>query len=190
MTDGVDVYSCVLDAGRRTLELRAQEEAQALRTAPFSPTEVRQPMLLEMSLIDRQVLIAINGKVLFAPWTFERSESPSGESPRRPVRFGVRGLQVRVSGLKLFRDVHYTGGGQKNGVDEPLQLGPNEYFVLGDNSPVSLDSRSWPAAGVSAHLLMGKPFLVHLPSRPGKVKIGRWMAYLRIPDVERMRYIR
>ena len=37
------------------------------------------------------------------------------------------------------------------------QLGPDEYFLLGDNPPVSLDSRLW--GPVSARLLIGKPLI-------------------------------
>jgi signal peptidase I len=38
------------------------------------------------------------------------------------------------------------------------QLGPDEYFVIGDNAAVSDDSRSWvPKSGLDAKLLIGKP---------------------------------
>jgi hypothetical protein len=62
--------------------------------------------------------------------------------------------------------------------------------MLGDNSPVSSDSRCWPDGAVPERLLLGKPFVVHLPSRPGKLRIGDRMAYFRLPDFERMRPIR
>jgi len=34
----------------------------------------------------------------------------------------------------------------------PVKLGPAEYFVLGDNSPVSIDIRSWENPAVSPAL--------------------------------------
>jgi signal peptidase I len=38
------------------------------------------------------------------------------------------------------------------------QLGPTEYFVLGDNAAISDDSRSWPSGpGVDAKRLVGRP---------------------------------
>jgi signal peptidase I len=45
-------------------------------------------------------------------------------------------------------------------------LGPDQYFVLGDNSPNSHDSRFWPDGGVvPAKNVLGKPFVVHMPGR-------------------------
>jgi hypothetical protein len=36
------------------------------------------------------------------------------------------------------------------------QLGPDEYFVIGDNLAVSDDSRTW-AAGLTTKLIVGQP---------------------------------
>jgi hypothetical protein len=97
---------------------------------------------------------------------------------------------VSVDSLKLYRDVYYTPGGSRNGVNAPFSIGPDEYFFLGDNSPVSLDSRGWLQATVSSRMLLGKPFLVHLPSRPGRFRIGDYVGHIRVPDISRIRYIR
>lgn len=49
------------------------------------------------------------------------------------------------------KSVYYTPGDEGQ-----YRLGPEEYFVLGDNSPRSLDSRTWsPRGGVTADLLLG-----------------------------------
>ena len=51
-----------------------------------------------------------------------------------------------------------------------MRLAADEYYVLGDNSPVSEDSRTWPDGGaIDAKLLVGKP-LVAIPS----VLIAPW----------------
>jgi len=58
--------------------------------------------------------------------------------------------------------------------------------MLGDNSPVSEDSRTWPEGpAVPARLLVGKPLFVHFPAK--RVQIGNWV--FQVPDPARIRYI-
>ena len=60
----------------------------------------------------------------------------------------------------------------RSGSMSPYRLGADEFFVLGDNSPVSNDSRFWAASPVvPGELFVGKPFLVHLPG-PGRAAPG------------------
>jgi hypothetical protein len=145
---------------------------------------------VEMSLFDRQVLVALDGEPLFAPWPIPDGRPPHSlearRAPLKPVRFGAAGLDVRVDSLKLFRDVYYTPKGDPT----PVRLGADEYFVLGDNSPVSLDSRRWRDPAVPGRLFLGKPFVVHLPSKQATIRIGSAERNIRVPDLSRIRYIR
>lgn len=81
---------------------------------------------------------------------------------------GLPGEVVAVSDGHLLIDcqaVAVPGGRRyelRPGDDERLregwQLGPEEYFVLGDNAVVSDDSRSWPTGpGLDGKLLVGRP---------------------------------
>ena len=106
------------------------------------------------------------------------------------MRFGARDLNVEVSHLRLFRDVFYTPGTGRRGADTPYQLQADEYFVLGDNSPVSRDSRSWADGDVlKEEMFIGRPFLVHLPSIRKRLLIGQRKTEIRVPDLSRIRYI-
>ena len=188
MTDGWDDFRCVFDFTGGEIRLVAGDTDQVVRTAPLT-AEAGRPMLVEMSLFDSQVLVAVDGEPVCPPWTYTRRTETRGELLRKPVRIGSVGCPVQLRELIVYRDVFYQPGKARNGVDEPFQLGGDEFFVLGDNSPVSADSRSWDQGGVSERLLVGKPFLLHLPSRPGKIRIGDRAAYIRIPDLARIRYI-
>ena len=89
-----------------------------------------------------------------------------------PVALGVRGGALEVTDLRIYRDIYYTSAlantpRHSHGMSTAVKLGPDEYFVLGDNSPVSNDSRFWNEGPVvRGSMFVGRPFLVHLPG-PG-----------------------
>lgn len=58
------------------------------------------------------------------------------------VMIGGEGCRLRVRALRVWRDLHYTRRGEY-ATRTPLRLGPDELFVLGDNSRQSRDSREW-----------------------------------------------
>ncbi len=188
MSDGAANYTCVFDYGRQEVRLYAGDEPEPVVTGAWPTGMETKPTLIEMSLIDQQVLVAANGKPLLGPWTF----STPAETPvsRYPARFGARGLDLSVSNLVVYRDVYYTATRAKHAVQKPYQLDADELFVLGDNSPVSHDSRRWQDGAVKTSLLVGKPFVVHLPSKPGRLRIGSYEMQLRLPDFTRMQLLR
>ena len=84
--------------------------------------------------------------------------------------------EATVRDVRVYRDVYYTNPigltGRRNG-DRPMRLASGEYYVLGDNSPVSEDSRTWPEPGaIDAKLLIGKP-LVAIPCLSASM-VGGW----------------
>lgn len=188
MGDWHQQFQLRLDASRRTLSLWRRDSDQPLHTSPMPAALLKgESALLEMSVMDRQVLVAINGVEPFPPWRYD--PNPASNHPPTLPRIAARGGTVEIDELNLYRDVYYTPGYRRNGIHSPYVLGPNEYFVLGDNSPVSLDSRSWADPAVPANLLVGKPFVVHLPSRPAKFQVGPYQFTIRVPDLQQMRYI-
>ena len=68
------------------------------------------------------------------------------------MAIGAAEAAIEVGQLEVLRDVYYTHG---PGGPRQYRLTDNEYFVLGDNSPHSRDSRTWGAGGVTAGLLLG-----------------------------------
>ena len=190
ISDGHNSFRLVADSAAKALSLRRLPQDEEIRSAELPETLFSdEGAVVEMSVMDRQVLVGIDGEEAFAPWMFERTQS-LGSASASQVRLGAQDLAVSVESLVLYRDVYYTRGRGINGVDEPYALDKDEFFVLGDNSPVSLDSRSWADGALKQHLLLGKPFVVHLPSRPAAFQFGERRWTVRVPDFSRMRYIR
>ena len=159
-----------------------------------SPADRPRWAKVEVAVVDRRVSVAVDGRLLFDPVDYELAGPPIMTTPS-PVALGVVGGSIEVKDLRLYRDIYYTGelaarGRRPSGVDEPYFLGAGEYFVLGDNSPVSNDSRFWDGRPVVRRAqLLGKPFLVHLPGRAWGIRIfGRELGW--IPDFREIRYIR
>ena len=183
--DGREQFQVCLEPSTRTCTLE-----RSGRTIP--QVEGRLPRscagcLVEFSLFDQQILLALDGcPVLVHP--HQPADRPLQPTPR-PVAIGSQGLGVQIGRVRLYRDVYYTqpfGPDGRWATVAPVQLGPDEYFVLGDNSPISSDSRSWPGGpALPARLLLGKPLLVYSPSR--RVTIGGW--HFHVPDPARIRYI-
>jgi signal peptidase I len=74
---------------------------------------------------------------------------------------------------------------------EVFHLGPDQFFVLGDNSPASSDARLWPGQNyVDRELLVGKALFVYWP-HPLRLFIPFTDASLSIiPNVPQMGFIR
>ncbi len=98
----------------------------------------QQSWNVEMAVCDQQVLAAINGRPLLT-FVFQ----PTTASPARPtcLAIGAVGVNVQLESPRISRDVHYLGpGGQQRWeLADPLE--PHEWFLLGDNVPISIDSR-------------------------------------------------
>lgn len=114
----------------------------------------RGSVLLELSNFDRQLLLAIDSRVeLCCPLN---TRTPPTVGTARPFAISSTGLQLTLDKQSVYRDIYYCP--QAVGLPpaaERVILGQDEYYLLGDNSPISIDSRSW--GGVPARWLLGKP---------------------------------
>jgi hypothetical protein len=88
----------------------------------------------------------------------------------------VTAAEVRVARLRVLRDVYYIATGsaaamagrepEEESLSFPLSAG--QYFMLGDNSSASKDSRAWgtptrPLHHVDRHLIVGRALAIFWP---------------------------
>jgi len=107
-------------------------------------------LAVEVVVTDGRFSIRAAGKPVLE-YEFEPLPPRGDGGPR--VAIGADAAALAVSGLEVLRDVHYTPGPQGQ---TRYRLGPDEYFVLGDNSANSVDSRAWSdRGGVSGEMLLG-----------------------------------
>jgi signal peptidase I len=195
LTDGLDLVSTTIPVGRKTTHAATMEhdgrgriaEAGDVRLAPATTYR------LEFSFVDRRAILAIDGRVALPP-----ADLPPADAARarvfRPLWLEARGCKVVLRNIKLFRDIHYTQFGTHGVYDQmnqphPAVMGPDEYFVLGDNSGNSQDSRKWPRPGVPEGEIIGKPFLIHQPLRPAQMTIGGRERHYQTVDWSRLRWL-
>lgn len=171
--DGDDTFIALLDPSRKQAQLHRFGQRMLLWELELSA--LTAGALVEVSLIDRQFLLAIDGQPLLS-MPYERTSSDllarqwpggDGQPTARPLAIGSLGAAIEVQDLRVLRDVYYV---PIAAADSPLgggisvRLTADEYYMLGDNSPLSHDSRSRSIdAAVPAKLLLGKPLILTVP---------------------------
>jgi signal peptidase I len=187
LLDGADAVSAEIavgprEGGRATLN---HDEHGPLRTVERISLRPGRRHKVEFAFVDRRATLAI-----------DETEIASGDLPpavqrgevSRPLQLGARHCHLRIRNLKLYRDAYYTQYGE-NGTRKAVVLPAGEYFMLGDNSGNSQDSRKWPQPGVPEADFVGKPFLIHQPLRTARVEFGGRERVFQTVDWSRLRWL-
>jgi signal peptidase I len=196
-------------------------EVQLVDDALIPRMTFNRPVEIAFENVDYRVSVYVDGARILG--TTREQYAPDIPRLRSSVpartqypRFNASDLSVRLLHVTLLRDVFYTSPSlQRSAIsawadagwgttNHPILIRDDEYFMLGDNSPASKDSRLWDVPGshlldrgdafqlgtVPKDQLVGRAFFVYWPSglRP------EWMPVLSefgvIPNVGRMRWIR
>ncbi len=165
---------------------------------------------LQLEHVDYRAALSVNGRRLMQ--TRAADYSPDVQALRASptltaLRLGLIGAggSWSLRNVRIDRDVHYStrpGKTLRGAPGDAFTLLADEYFVLGDNSPLSHDSREWYRASevllsdermppyrlgtVRADQVVGRAFFVYLPG----VLSSEALPGLRIPDVGRIRFVR
>ncbi len=118
---------------------------------------------LAFANFDNRLFLFLDGTAWMGPVDYEITPSP--QDPNRPplppiVSWGTQSGAVEVDWFVLSRDLYYTSFGSF-GVGKPFVLGQDEFFLLGDHSFESEDSRVF--GPVSRRDILGQPVGVLFP---------------------------
>ncbi|MGB2987357.1 MAG: S26 family signal peptidase [Phycisphaerae bacterium] len=194
---------------------------------PFTPGKSVE---ISFENVDYRLSLAVSGKEVLTSSDDRDSPAHYGPNlkllrrgqpePSQPPRIYGEGGPFELTHLVVDRDAYYyhndtrsragalpwaprTGWGSPQ---SPILLRENEFFMLGDNTSASKDSRLWDQIGphllergeafqlgtVPRDQLIGKAFFVYWPSghrMSWLPPIGTWKWSI-IPDVGRMRWVR
>jgi signal peptidase I len=205
--DGWVFIATIARDGQAALTMRSPASGLkevTVGTADVGPLSTERPVLVEIGHLDYRAYLRVGGRLIAE--TDERIYGPDlGElrkfERREPLalRLGARDVVLRLPALRIERDVYYTyrpGQTRRGYAGHLFVLNNNEYFVLGDNSPGSKDSREWVVHGphlppayrlgtVPLDQIVGEAAFVYLPGLLPMDALIPWL-----PDIGRMRFIR
>ena len=179
---GIEYRGWVSHSGELVIERVGKEgvgEELARRESDFS--DIGGKVRFRFSNVDHELVLETGDEQLRCD--LGRGREDAGSRTESMPRVGIFGQgSLGLSNVGVFRDVHYISKSMSRSTSilqaqegEVFKLGDDEYFVLGDNSPASLDSRYWNVPGtgnrgreyrqgtVPADYLVGKAFFVYWP---------------------------
>lgn len=125
---------------------------------------------MEFAVLDHQLIFTVGKNTLI----YDFGLSPDSMGPVDPTVYpnvSITGLgKLKLSHIALFRDEHYVSSSSIRARKErPFVLGEDEFFMCGDNSMDSSDSRMWPDEGKGNYYLDSDGDRVVKHFRPGVV---------------------
>jgi signal peptidase I len=122
---------------------------------------------LRASNVDNHLALEREGETVLAAdydanRVHPRDEAALGRSYGERVRLGAEGARIQVDAVRVWRDQSYLPP-RDPAARRPLHLGANQYYLLGDHTRSSSDSREWGA--VSGDAIFGRPVWVVWPLR-------------------------
>lgn len=131
----IPLFDGLTAEGKKFEELeRADFERGDSLTEIAAPRFANATLCAAASAIDGEIAFSIDGEELLR---FETGDAGSLAVAAISTPFVILGDASRASSFKIYRDLHYSSLG---GLEETA-IPDDEYYVLGDNSPSSRDSR-------------------------------------------------
>src|SRR5262249_25315235 len=112
ITDGQETLQAELPVGPLDGGTRFRDAAHPeviYRTAPGFGLKPGRKVHVGVAFVDRRLTLVVDGVQPLAP--VDRPAAEWRAEVPRPVRLGALNVDVRVHNFRLYRDIHYTGGG-------------------------------------------------------------------------------
>jgi len=185
---------------------RREEPPHVIGEARIKPLEAGKPLRLAMTNVDYRVTVCVDGRAVLQTTDAQYPVLKNGQTLAEyagglrhfandsapEIRIGASGMKLEVWHVAIDRDVYYRSPQDRGrpcgwGVrGQPIYLrnrpekAIQEYYCLGDNSPLSKDSRLWNEVGphlrdrlatgeyqlgtVPADQMIGRAFFVYWPA--------------------------
>jgi hypothetical protein len=153
--DGNERFECEI---RPPEQVVLRSRSRTLVELPLHMNFARHPIEIEFGHCDQQVLLAIEGRTVIR----HRYDRPTEPRPEvlHPLAIGAAGLGMQISDLRVWRDIYYLDPAALDRPWEaPASLPEVHFALLGDNQPVSIDSRHWEPPGVPRSAILGRVVL-------------------------------
>ncbi|MBI82229.1 MAG: hypothetical protein CMJ81_03450 [Planctomycetaceae bacterium] len=132
------------DQGRMGLSLSTSRSELNLSAVHADLESLRSDLVIEVGFCDGQGFVSVADQELVIPLP---RQSGVFQPQSRPFAVAAKQTELTIDSLKVYRDVYYlapNGSNQDWSPERPLA--GDEYFLLGDNAQVSVDSRHWKAS--------------------------------------------
>ena len=115
---------------------------------PLKEDSDRGMVLFRFMNVDHQLVMEYGDKKV--KYDLGRGSDDIGEGREKRILPEVKIVgagKLRLSHIGVFRDIHYIDE-ERAGEGNAFTLEADEYFVCGDNSPISQDARVWDSVGI------------------------------------------
>ena len=167
----VDTWLVRIPLGEAESRPQLYRAGQAVATGQPATFAEGQPTLVQVCNVDRTILVRIGGRELIHH-DYEPSRNIvewPGYASQAHVLLACKQGRVAFTHVGVYVDVYYTDRPDTYAVRSPYTLEQGRFFMLGDNSINSNDSRKWNS--VPESYLVGEAFLVLWPL--GRMKLVR-----------------
>ena len=138
-----------------SVDLEQGSEGQLRHQSFQMPLRQGVGLKVEISNFDRRLQLVVNDCEIF-DLALSPDLGEGAEGVAAPLELEVAGGPCRLNRLQIWRDLYFFDQGRYHFSQAELtQAGEAEYFLLGDNVPVSTDSRHWGNPGVDRSQILG-----------------------------------